>query len=662
MRSLPLFFVIWAILVTVSAKEGEAKTIQVALFGLHGADQEAVVNRVATQSKSSTKKKTKSRSTRRKEQRDPLLSFDSTLAFVDQRLHQGLSKGLVGQDRFRYLTTEERSLLLNPSWSQAPSTLEEALELGRELGVDWVIQGVLRRVGSESYRINLYLIATNSDELALDSEREALTDGESKGLAPRLVDFNTLTAHDLKLAEHIIWASKLDRLEDQLSKAGLRLLYKAEQRLIQIKSSLKSSEELDPAEEEEEKEEAPRELSLREKRAIELSDAARRELDDIQARLDAENERRREELTLKREALASEASDAWRRLEEISGGVGLKTLVIGEADDSSQQGSRRIKYTQRRPKERGVIRPAQILWSEVSESTQRVIKISIEDHRDLLLGFIRAYENKLPDYDAQVAESKNRFTWLNRTQVEWVPIRGGRFQVGSTFPVRDERPMQWIKVPAFEASISEVTNAQYKLCVDAKVCTPPHWDDKSCEIFTDLHLKRDALPAAMRRGDMPVVCVDWNQANTFAKWVGGRLLSETEWEFIARSGEKSFNYPWGSEEASCGLAVMHTGVESGCGFGTPWPVCSKPQGRNHIGLCDLAGNVWEWVTDQYRPSHEKVPTDGSPFVGKGIKVIKGGSFSSNYKELYASTRGQLEPNGRSNSVGFRVARAEQATR
>ena len=64
-------------------------------------------------------------------------------------------------------------------------------------------------------------------------------------------------------------------------------------------------------------------------------------------------------------------------------------------------------------------------------------------------------------------EARNRFTWLNRAEIEWVPVRGGRFQVGSTFPIRDERPMQWINISAFEVSISEVTNAQYKRCVDA---------------------------------------------------------------------------------------------------------------------------------------------------------------------------------------------------
>ena len=222
-------------------------------------------------------------------------------------------------------------------------------------------------------------------------------------------------------------------------------------------------------------------MSVREKRAIELSDAARRELDDIQARLDAEHQRRQDEIRLKREALAGEASEAWRRLEEISGGAGLKTLIIDDTPPAPKFS--RVKYSRRNKAERS-ISPALVSWDSIEEATKRVIEISLEDHRALLLGFIRAYERKLPNYQAQVMEARNRFTWLNRAEIEWVPVRGGRFQVGSTFPIRDERPMQWIKISAFEVSISEVTNAQYKRCVDARVCTPPHWDDKSCEIFT----------------------------------------------------------------------------------------------------------------------------------------------------------------------------------
>jgi len=272
----------------------------------------------------------------------------------------------------------------------------------------------------------------------------------------------------------------------------------------------------------------------------------------------------------------------------------------------------------------------------------------------MLLNFIQNY-GEVDAQAAHVEEAKTRYTWLNR-KLQWVTIRGGRFMIGSAFPVEDEWPMQWVEIKSFQVSITEVTNAQYKACVDAGACSPPHWDDGRCHVFQGRRLFYGPLPAEARRGDMPVVCVDWAQAGAFARWAGGRLLSESEWEFTARSGERSFVYPWGAEEPGCDRAVMAIELEPGCGLGGLWPVCSRPAGSNSYGVCDLAGNVWEWVIDMYRPSHERVPADGAPVLGGGLKVIRGGGFESSYKELRASTRGQVPPTQPSAYVGLRVAR------
>ena len=628
----------------------KSQSIKIALFDLN------LVQPNHSLSIKSTKKKGTAQAVK-----STVLTTEEMLAFANQTMRQGLRVELSNQTRFKFIETPIRQQLLDPAWSQSPSSIEEALELGRELGVDWVIQGRFKEIGPDTFRVTLYLLALTPN---LWTPAELIP----KDHATQLIDFNTLSAPSLILAEHIVWASRKDGVEVQLAKAGLRLLLKADQEQGSRKDKLQIPKKVTEEEEEEEEakeEEEPAELSARQKKAKELSDAARQELDDIQARLDAEHKRREEEAKLKQQALAEEASEAWRILEEISDGAGLNTVLVEEPPKpilSKRQRRRKIKKRRKRRKKRDIIKPAFVTWQQIKKATQSVNRTSKEEHRQLLLNFIRTYEKGLPSYHAQVAEARNRFTWLNREQIEWIPIRSGRFQVGSSFPVKDERPIQWIDISAFEASISEVTNAQYKRCVDAGVCSKPHWDDKTCEVFTDLNLKRERLPAQMRRGDMPVVCIDWNQANTFARWVGGRLLSETEWEFIARSNEKSFVYPWGLQNADCSLAVMYSGHKSGCGFGIPWPVCSKLQGRSHIGLCDLAGNVWEWVADQYRPDHEKVPSNGKPFLGGGRKVLKGGSFSSNYKELYASTRGQLGPRERANSVGFRVARPEQDAR
>ena len=566
-----------------------------------------------------------------------------------------LHRGIEQYQEWEILSTAERGRLLDPIWTMAPISMEEALELGRETGADWAVQSHLELVG-DVFRVSLKLLALSPHLLGIEDDKKA---GQTQMLAPRLIDYNSLQTKELLLAEHIVWAANLPNLSQQLERAGVSLLSKglykqtAKQEELRrpdddSKVTVATAEEIAAMSETEEEPD----LTERERRAIELSEAARRELDDIQARLDAEHKRRKEEAKVKREVLAEEASIAWAKLEEISGGAGLVTVTTRPALPQPQTYRSRHQDDDLPPP---IVLPAPVTWKALQQATSNLTGISREEHLRLLLDFVNTYQS-LNAYRPHVEEARNRYTWLNRSRIQWISIRGGSFQLGSSYPIPDERPIQWIEISPFQVSISEVTNAQYKRCVDEGACTPPHWDDGKCEIFKDLSLKQGSLPALMRRGDIPVACVDWQQAQRFATWASGRLLSETEWEFIARSGEKSYIYPWGRSEATCDHAVMTHRGKSGCGFGVPWPVCSKPSGSNNAGLCDLAGNVWEWVADRYRPDHEQVPKDGSPRLGAGRKVIRGGSFASNPSELYASTRGQLEPRRSSNTLGLRVAR------
>ena len=143
-------------------------------------------------------------------------------------------------------------------------------------------------------------------------------------------------------------------------------------------------------------------------------------------------------------------------------------------------------------------------------------------------------------------------------------------------------------------SNTEVTVGQYRACVKAGACSEPdtgkycNWNESG-------------------REDHPINCVDWNQARTFAKWVGGDLPSEAQWEYAARSGGRDWKYPWGNESASCEYAIMDDGG-NGCGKDRTWAVCSKPKGNSKQGLCDMAGGVWEWVRDEYK-SYDSNKTD-----------------------------------------------------
>ena len=188
--------------------------------------------------------------------------------------------------------------------------------------------------------------------------------------------------------------------------------------------------------------------------------------------------------------------------------------------------------------------------------------------------------------------------------------------------------IEWVSLGAFEISKTEVTVAQYRACVDAGACTAPN-DKSVIKACNWGHSGRD---------NHPVNCVDWNQATTFARWAGGRLPTGEEWTYAATSGGQSWEYPWGNEPATCDRAIMDDGGD-GCGQDRTWPVCSKPAGNSKQGVCDLAGNVWEWTDD-----------------GDLLQIYRGGGWPLNATALRASYRLGAVTSRRDNALGFRLAR------
>ncbi len=233
------------------------------------------------------------------------------------------------------------------------------------------------------------------------------------------------------------------------------------------------------------------------------------------------------------------------------------------------------------------------------------------------------------------------------TSVEWVRIEGGNFNMGSNdeHSYNNEKPVHSVTVPTFEMSKTEVTVDHYRACVNAGACTGPNYGGNCNWGKSD-------------RGAHPINCVDWSQAQAFAKWAGGRLPSEAEWEYAARSGGRDWRYPWGNEEATCDLAVME-GVKEGCGRDSTWPVCSKPSGNTSQGLCDMAGNIWEWVQDGYHYNYEGAPSDGSAWESPAgsDRVGRGGSWLDGARYVRSARRGGDFHGDRYDYLGFRLVRS-----
>jgi len=223
---------------------------------------------------------------------------------------------------------------------------------------------------------------------------------------------------------------------------------------------------------------------------------------------------------------------------------------------------------------------------------------------------------------------------------EWVKIPGGSFTMGSGD--MDASPLSFVSVKPFEMSKSEVTFRQYRACVAAGACTP--WEEKCAAVE----------PKALGE-DHPVLCVDWTQARAYAAWVGGRLPSEAEWEYAARSAGKERDYPWGNEAPTCDKAAYDGGD---CGKGSTRPVCTSPRGNTEQGLCDMAGNVAEWAADRYSGSYRETPADGTPRAGieNAVRPYRGGAWYDGNDALRAASRDMSDEASASADIGFRPAR------
>ncbi len=239
----------------------------------------------------------------------------------------------------------------------------------------------------------------------------------------------------------------------------------------------------------------------------------------------------------------------------------------------------------------------------------------------------------------------------NAKPVEWVSIPGGKYLMGAEKSApgsNNTRPVHEVSIKTFKLAKTAVTVEQYAICVNGGRCTQParNYYSYNCNWFT------------RGRQTYPMNCLDLAQVNEYAEFAGGRLPSESEWEYAARSGGKNYKYPWGNEPVTHDRAVFD-GPENGIGGGTngTMPVCSKPAGNTEQGLCDMAGNIWQLVQDVYLDSYAGAPVDGSAVEGAGDQVMRGNSFySSDNEDLRTDFRSYMNMQQGSYYVGFRLAK------
>lgn len=185
-------------------------------------------------------------------------------------------------------------------------------------------------------------------------------------------------------------------------------------------------------------------------------------------------------------------------------------------------------------------------------------------------------------------------------------VPAGEFMMGSESGDADETPVHAVSLDAFWIDQTEVTNAQYKLCVDAGVCEEP-----GRFFFKDNEY-----------ADHPVIYLFWEYANDYCQWVGRRLPTEAEWEKAA-CGTDGRKYPWGDKNPSDELVLVSLSEEDTRKVG------SFPLGASPYGVLDMSGNAGEWVADWYDEGYYQIsPTENpqGPNSGK-LRVIRGFQFT-----------------------------------
>ena len=157
----------------------------------------------------------------------------------------------------------------------------------------------------------------------------------------------------------------------------------------------------------------------------------------------------------------------------------------------------------------------------------------------------------------------------------------------------------------------------------------------------------------------PVVCVSWEYAKAYVDWLSGalkqkyRLLSESEWEYVARTGTTSAR-PWGD--------AIGRNFTDCAGCGSRWdgqrPAPAGSFSVNRYGLYDMLGNAAEWVEDCWHDGYQGAPNDGSPWTSGAceFRVIRGGSWVDQPRNVRSGQRDRDTPLMRSVFLGFRIAR------
>jgi len=211
----------------------------------------------------------------------------------------------------------------------------------------------------------------------------------------------------------------------------------------------------------------------------------------------------------------------------------------------------------------------------------------------------------------------------------WVPA--GCFQMGSD-PKKDpqaqpnEQPQHEVCITkGFWLDQYEVTNAAFQqFIVNGGYMKREFWSDAGWQWKGNRIQPQDI--EGFTAPQQPRVGINWYEAEAYAKWRGGRLPTEAEWEYAAR-GATGTIYPWG-DIYQIGWANVNETSVGGQGRGKTLSVGSFPNGKSWVGAYDMAGNVWEWTSSWYAANYyqQRIKNDPVGAERGELRVARGSSW------------------------------------
>lgn len=233
--------------------------------------------------------------------------------------------------------------------------------------------------------------------------------------------------------------------------------------------------------------------------------------------------------------------------------------------------------------------------------------------------------------------------------LEWITVPGGKFILGTSVsdPLAhpNEKPRREVVISSFQMTTYPITNLDYRKFIETtNYPKPACWDKPE-----------------FNKDDHPLVEISWDDAKAFARWLGGDLPTEAQWEYAARSCKRIAQgsvYPWGNESPTITRANINSFVSRSTSA-----VKAYPDGRNELGFYDLCGNVWEWCRDVWSDKYYSVITNGvidpvnqETNENSDERSLRGACYDSLISQGRCTARFHDSKDSKMPWIGFRVVK------